>query len=176
MDVKRAIKDRRSVRKYSDKKVSKDLIIELIEAARLAPSGNNAQPWKFFIVQDKKIVNSFREKDIFPQDWVYAAPVIIVCCSDAKAYSKNIEGIDDANKIRALRDLSIASAHIVLRSVELGLGTCYVGWRDEEKLKEILSIPRDYVLPYVITVGYANETPGPRPRKDMRDILLNEIN
>ncbi len=144
-----------------------------MNATRLAPSGNNAQPWKFFIVQNKKVIDSFREEDVFPQDWVYSAPVIIVCCSDVNAYSKNVVGIDDSNKIRALRDLSIASAHIVLRATELGLGTCYVGWRDEEKLKKILSISKNYVLPYVITVGYSDENPNARSRKKINDIMLN---
>jgi len=175
MNVEKAIESRRSIRKYLDRDVPGDLILELMEAARLAPSGNNAQPWKFFVVSDDEIKNSFRNENVFPQDWVHSAPVIIVCCGDPGAYSKNVAGVDDADCARALRDLSIASSHIVLRATELGLGTCYVGWRDEDKIKRILGISGDYVLPYVITVGYADENPDARPRKDINEIMLSEI-
>ena len=172
MDVKKAIETRRSIRKYLDKDVPENIMRELIESARLAPSGNNAQPWKFSIVSDNKIKESFRKNNVFPQDWVYSSPAIIVCYSDPKEYKKNVEGIDDSNKIRALRDLSIASSYIVLRATELGLGTCYVGWRNEEKIKDILSIPEDYILPYVITVGYPDEKPISRPCKNIDEIVI----
>ena len=173
MDVKKAIETRRSIRKYLDREVPGEVVMKLIEAARLSPSGNNAQPWKFFVVDDEKAKSTFRNEKVFPQEFVASSPVIIVCCSDPKAYNKNIGGLDDANKSRALRDLSIASAHIVLRATELGLGTCYVGWRDEVKLKKVLGISEDYILPYIITVGYADENPEARARKEMGEIILS---
>ncbi|MBW2990481.1 nitroreductase family protein [Candidatus Woesearchaeota archaeon] len=174
MDVKKAIAGSRSIRAYKDKPVSDDLIKELIDAARLAPSGNNAQPWMFKIIKSKQEKDELKKKKIFVQDFVYTAPVIIICCTNPNAFpkAKFVDGIDDPNKVRAIRDLSIACQNLVLRATELGLGTCYVGWMEKEKVKDVLGIPKHLIAPYAITVGYAAESPGPRPRKNVDEILL----
>ena len=172
MDVKKAINKRRSIRKYKDKKVPDHLIMEVLEAARLAPSGINAQPARYLIVKDDEVKKKLKENKVFPQDFLYQAPVIIVCCADPNAYKKRVAGLDLPNDVRAIRDLSIASAFLVLRATELGLGTCYVGWLDEEKLLSTLSIPKGIVVPYVITLGYSAEKPKPSSRKKMDEILL----
>jgi len=172
MDVKAAIEKRQSIRKYQDKEVPGDMINELIHAAILAPSGNNAQPFKFLVVKDKEIKEKLRKNNIFYQDFVYNAPIIIVCCADPNAYKKNIDGLDDQNHLRAVRDLSIASAFLVLRATELELGTCFIGWVQKEKIKEILNIPKDFLIPYVITVGFHDEPPKQRVRKNIEELLL----
>jgi nitroreductase len=129
MSIKAIITKRRSIRKYQAKKVSDVLIKELINAARLAPSGNNAQPARYFIVQDEKIKQKLKENKVFKQEFVYQAPVIIVCCGNPEVYPKEkLEpGFDDSFQIRAVRDVSIAAQNLVLRATELGLGTCYIG-------------------------------------------------
>jgi len=174
MDVKKAIENRRSIRKYQDKDVPDDLIRKLIDSARLAPSGNNAQPSSYFIVKDIETKNKLRENKIFKQSFVYQAPTIIVCCANPDTYSKHNEELDDSNKIRAIRDLSISSSFLVLRATELGLGTCYVGWIEKEKIKKVLDIPETYIVPYVVTVGYPAEKPKPTPRKRIEKILLSK--
>lgn len=173
MDVKKAIEDRRSIRKYADKEVSDDMIKELIEAARLAPSGNNAQPWKYMVIK-KEMIEKLKENKIFKQNFVYKAPVIIVCCADPKAYprAKFESAFDDPYEARALRDLSISCQNLVLQAVELGLGTCYIGWMNKEKIKEILNIPEEFVIPYVITIGWPAEQPDARDRKDIDEIVI----
>ncbi len=172
MDVKEAIRQRRSVRRYEDKALSDDIIRELVDAARLAPSGNNAQPSRFLVVSDEKTKSVLRENKVFVQDFVCKAPAIIVCCADPNAYRKNIRGIDNTDEVRAIRDLSIASSFMVLRATDLGLGTCYVGWVDEKKIKETLNIPGEYLVPYVISVGYPAEQPRPTSRKGTDEIML----
>lgn len=172
MDVKEAIEERRSIRKYQNKEVPEHLIRELIEVVRLAPSGNNAQPTKCYIVKDVKTKSELKEQEIFYQDFVYEAPVIIVCCADPTIYKKRIGGWDDPNEIRAMRDLSIASSFLVLRATELDLGTCYVGSLKKDKIKEILNIPQKYLIPYVITVGYPAEKPESTPRKNIDEIIF----
>ena len=87
MDVKEAIKIRKSIRKYRDKEVSADVVKELLEAARLAPSAKNKQSHKYFIVQDHETKDGLRKKDSFRQEFVYTAPLIIVCCADPSLYS-----------------------------------------------------------------------------------------
>ena len=171
MDVKDAISKRRSIRKYQRKEVPLDLIRELIDAARLAPSGSNAQPCRYYLVKDNETKEKLKENRIFEQDFVCQSPVIIVCCADVRAYSQGIKGWSEENENRALRDLSIASAFLVLRATELGLATCYVGWMKKDRIKDVLDIPRHYIAPFVIAVGYANERPKPLPRKSIDEVL-----
>lgn len=174
MDVVKAINIRRSIRKYKDKEVSDDLIKELLDAARLAPSGHNSQPWVFKIIKEKVEIEKLREQKMFDQDFVYTAPVIIVCCANPESYpkAKVKNDMDDSDAFRASRDLAIATQNLVLRATELGLGTCYIGWVDKVKIKKVLRIPKSYIVPYVITVGYGDEEPKLKPRKDIPEIIL----
>lgn len=172
MDVKEAIESRRSIRKYENRNISDDVIKTVIDAARLAPSGNNSQPWTYHVIKDIETKERLRENEIFSQAFVYTAPVIIVCCGDDKAYTKHVEHRDLPNEVRTIRDISIASAFLTLRATELGLGSCYIGWLKAEKLKEMLNIPKHKVVPYVITMGYPAENPNPKPRKSIDEILL----
>jgi nitroreductase len=171
MDVKEAIAKRRSIRKYQRKEVPLDVIKELIDAARLAPSGSNAQPCRYYLVTDNETKDKLRESQIFQQDFVYQAPALIVCCSDVRSYAQGVKGWSEENQNRGLRDLSIASAFLVLRATELGLATCYVGWMKKDKIKDVLDIPQHYIVPFVIAVGYANEKPKPLPRKSIDEVL-----
>jgi len=174
MNVIDAIKTRASVRKYQDKEISKEILMDLIEAARLAPSGNNTQPWKFKIIASPEEKELLKQNNVFKQDFVYTASALILCCADPTKYptAEFDEKLDDENEKRAFRDLGIASQNLVLRATELGLGTCYVGWMDKPKVKELFSIPEEYVVPYVITLGYPAETPSEHKKKDINEILL----
>ena len=150
------------------------MLMELIEAARLAPSGNNAQPCKFKVISDSKEKEMLKDNKMFKQAFVYTASAIILCCADPNKYPAGEfdEKLDDPNQMRAIRDLGIASQNLVLRATELGLGTCYVGWMDKPKIKEIYKIPEDYIVPYVITVGYSAEKPTEHKKKDVSEIIL----
>ena len=172
MDVKKAIEERRSIRKYENREIPDDLLRGVIDSARLAPSGNNTQPSTYYVVRDEETKSKLRENKVFSQDFVYNAPAIIVCCTDPMAYEKHVKGWDSPNEERAIRDLSIASSFLVLRATELGLGTCYVGWLKGEKIKEILGIPKENLVPYVITLGYPAENPKPTLRKSIDEVLL----
>ncbi|UCF81303.1 MAG: nitroreductase family protein [Acidobacteriota bacterium] len=172
MDVKKAIEERGSVRKYEKREVPDRLLRKLIDAARLAPSGRNAQPSKYFIVKDGETKAKLRKNKVFAQAFVYKAPAIIVCCAEPGAYTEHDEEWDAPRKIRAIRDLSIASSFLVLRATELGLGTCYIGWVKKEKIKEVLGIPTENFVLFVITVGYPAEQPEPTSRKSIEEIQL----
>lgn len=194
MDVKDAIGNRRSIRQYDSAEVPPHVIAEVLDAARRAPSGCNAQPWRFVVVKDRQIVEALKRHEAFPQSFVYSAPVIIVCCGDPAAYAGKYGGENqvedgtvpedaDARKAmfsivegkqieRTIRDVSIASAFMVLRATELGLGTSYIGLINETALRTVLAIPEDLLVLYVVIMGYTTHTPSRTPRKSLKDILI----
>lgn len=158
MGVLEIIEKRRSIRKYKNIIIPEEDIEKLMEAARLAPSAANGQNWKFVIVNDQKI-----KKQLVPvcgnQEWVET-------CSHV------IAGIADPNLNKWYQvDISIALEHIVLEATELGLGTCYIGRFTEEMVKRVLKISQDKTLIALLTVGYADEKPDPRPRKKLKEIM-----
>jgi len=169
MDVEKAIEIRKSIRKFKEKEVTDKIIKEVIDAARRAPSGHNLQPWHFVVVKKKEKLMNFKEQGVFVREWVYEVPVIIVCCAEREAYSPN--SIKEHEENMSLINLSLASAFLVLRATELGLGTCFVAWADKEKIKRILGIPEDVIVPYVIAMGYPDEKPKSRGRKKLNEIM-----
>jgi len=172
MDVKEAIEKRKSIRKFKNKEIPDSIIKEVIDAARRAPSGHNLQPWHFVIVKGKENLLKFREQKVFVRDWVYEAPVVIVCCSEKEVYSPH--SIKEHEGEMTIINLSLASAFLALRATELGLGTCFVAWCDKEKIKNILNIPENIMIPYVIVMGYPDEEPEPRERKELDEIMSFE--
>jgi nitroreductase len=178
MKTSEAIEKRRSIRKYQDKSISEDLVEKLINAARLAPSAYNGQPSRFLVIRDAKTKQMLKDSKIFKHDFVYDAPLIIVCCADPEVYPKErfepvySNSAEIGGDIGAVRDLALSSQNLVLLATELGLGTCYVGLVDRNRIKEIFDIPKNYVLPFVITVGYPDESPKPLARKNLEDFVL----
>ena len=170
MDVKKAILERKSIRKYKKDVPSHDEIMEVLDAARLAPSGTNAQPCRYKIIKDDKTKKKLKEDGIAKQGFVYDAPVLIVCCADPSVYKKT--ALDSDNEVRAIRDLSIASSFLVLRAAELGLGTCYIGWIEKEKIKQTLGIPNNFVVPFIITLGYPDEIKEATLKKPLDEIIF----
>lgn len=173
------IETRRSIRKYINKAVEDEKIIQLIESARLAPSGSNTQPWHFIIVKSeenrKKIAEVSRD-----QKWMYSAPVYIVCVADIRCRVKDEQEIFlDENSTHVelkqiIRDTSIAIEHIVLEADNLGLGTCWVAWFTQDEIRPVLNIPSDKYVVGIITVGYSDESPKSRPRKKLEDMVHYE--
>ncbi len=169
MDVKQAISQRKSIRKYFDKPIPEEIITELLDAARRAPSAKNTQSHKYYVVKDKETIGKL--KVAFKQPFVGDAPLIIVCCANPKLYPASVD-VDDTPENYALIDLSIAASFLTLRATELGLGSVFVAWVYREKLREILNIPKEYIIPYVLPLGYPAEDPSPKLRKEMKEIVF----
>jgi nitroreductase len=171
MDVVKAIESRKSIRAYRQEGVDEELIKELIEAARLAPSARNTQALRFKLVRSERVKQRLKAEGVFPQEFVYTAPVLLFCYGDVNAYS----GDDKERNLRwLLSDFGIQTAFLVLRATELGLSTCYVGKLDSEKAKGVLGISKEAMLPYAITVGYAAEEGEQRSRL-MPEELIEEL-
>lgn len=174
------IKMRRSIRKYLDKPVEDEKIIQLLESARLAPSGSNTQPWHFIIVKSELTRQKLAQAS-HNQKWMLSAPVFIVCVADIRSrIEDNVEISLDENSPQLelkqiIRDTSIAIEHIVPEAENIGLGACWVAWFTQEEIRPILNVPSDKYVISIITLGYANETPKARPRKKLEEIIHNEI-
>lgn len=162
------IRSRRSCRKYSDKAVEKEKIERIIEAGRLAPSACNAQPWKFIIVDDRSILQDLSEAasaKLLGMNWfVNQAPVLIIVVREKANITSRIGGTVK-NKDYSLIDIGIASENICLQAEAEGLGSCILGWFDEERVKKILSIPKSKRVELIITLGYSLAEKKERGRK-----------
>ncbi|GAA0076666.1 nitroreductase family protein [Clostridium sp. CTA-5] len=174
------IEMRRSIRKYIDKLVEDEKIIKLLESARLAPSGSNTQPWHFIIVKSESNKQKLA-KVAHNQKWMLSAPVFIVCVGDIRCRMSEDAGNLSLNENspqeelkQIIRDTSISMEHILLEANNLGLGTCWVAWFTQEEIRPILNIPNDKYVVGIITLGYADEEPKPRPRKNLEEIIHYE--
>lgn len=165
--------NRRSIRKYDARKVDDAVLRHIVDVARKAPSGGNAQPWRYMFVDDAERKEKLRDNNAFKDDWVYDAPVITVCCTDPKSYKPPASKWDDPQEIKAVRDLSIGTAYLDIAAKNAGLGSCWVGWIDEQSLKDVLHIPDYYIIPYVMTLGYSDYKPKERGRKSVDEIIMN---
>ena len=203
MDIREAIQKRRSIRRFKPDPVPDDLIQQLLESARLAPSGSNTQPWRFIVIKDAETRQKLQTAS-YNQRHVGQAPVIIACCADIKAFGEFPERIDELIAagalpaktrevfvpslkkggmnadikwhllIAATGNTDIANEHMVLHAVALGLGTCWVRWFDDNKVKEILEIPKNIEIIALLPVGYPAEEPPQRPRFDLQKIVYYE--
>ncbi len=173
------IENRRSVRKYQDRKVEKEKLEQILESARLAPSGSNTQPWTFIVVESKDSKEKLTTAD-HNQQWMMSAPLFIVCVADIRCrISDDIrvtlnENSSEPELKQIIRDTAIAIAHMLLEAEHLGLSTCWTGWYEQDDIRPILNIPEDKYVCGVITVGYGDESPGQRPRKPLEKIVRYE--
>lgn len=167
MDVFEAIRNRSSIRRYKNTQVEEEKLVKILESARIAPSASNRQKWKFIVVTKsetrKKLV-----KAAYDQNFVGEAPVTIVACSTEP------ERRMPCGQYAYPIDISIAVSFMILEATEQGLGTCWLGAFNEEKVKKILDIPEEIRVPAMFTLGYPDETPCPRPRKELTDIVCFE--
>jgi nitroreductase len=157
MDVKTAIGSRRSIRKYRTKPIPKGLLDELLDAARLSPSSMNRQRWSIIVVTDdetrRKLVPASGN-----QKFVAGCSAYLVGVAESGAHYSTV-------------DMTIALDHLSLRAVELGLGTCWIGDFEPDKVKEILGIPKEREVPICMTLGFPAIVPGARKRKALSELF-----
>jgi len=171
MDVLEAIKSRRSIRAFKNQDVPAEIVEELIDAARWAPSAGNIQPWEFIIVQKPKIKRKLVEAAL-GQTFIEEAPVVIVVCANEERSSQGY-GVR-GETLYCIQDIAAAIQNIHLTAYSLGLGTCWVGAFGEEETREILKIPRGIRPVAIIPVGYPAEAPTARSRRPISQIVHYE--
>jgi nitroreductase len=162
MDVFEAIKTRRSIRKYLQEPIPDDRLEMIFEAARLAPSAANRQPWRFIVVRDanhKKTLAGAANNQTFLSD----AAAVVAAVGDPDVSVRWHE-----------RDPMIALEHMALAAAALGYGTCWIGAFDEDAVKRLLKIPARMRVVALLPIGVPNETPAPRPRRELSEIFFKE--
>jgi len=169
------VKTRQSDRAYDlNRPVEAEKLDYVMEAARLAPSACNAQPWKFLVVTDPTILKDtascVADKALGMNHFAFQAPVIIVVLEEAANFTSTL-GSKVKQKHFPHLDLGIATAHITLAAAEQGLGTCIVGWFNEKKIRSVLNIPTSKRPILVITMGYSTQTLREKKRKKTEAVV-----
>jgi len=171
VDFFEVVRTRRSVRSYLDEDVSDGEVRRLLEAAILAPSAGNCQPWEFVIVRDKKRKEALSNAAL-GQRFVAEAPVVIVVCANVPRTAAHY-GSRGAN-LYVIQDTAAATQNILLAATAMGLATCWVGAFDERRVWEILELP-DEVRPLaIIPVGKSRRTPAMPPRIPLERVVHYE--
>jgi nitroreductase len=160
MDVFEAIRIRRSIRKYRPEPIPNEKLETILEAARLAPSAANRQPWRFVVVEDgerrKALARAAND-----QTFIGDGGVIVVAISDPERSARWHE-----------KDTTIALEHVVLAATALGYGTCWIGAFDEDAVKSLLKIPAKMKVVALLPIGVPDEKPAPRPRRKLSEIFF----
>lgn len=163
MELSQVINSRRSVRQYKSQPVEDEKIREIIEAGRRAPTARNSQNWYCILLRNPQIISRLNEA-FAKQQWITRAPAIMVVCG---TNNRTMMCGQAANPI----DCSIALTLMMLKATELGLGTCWLGMFDAGKIRELLDIPAADMIVAVTPLGYADEEPQERPRKDLAEFV-----
>jgi nitroreductase len=157
------IRNRASIRTYKDRRIPRDDLLKILEAARLAQSAANRQPWQFIVVTNsstrRRLVQAAGN-----QRFVGEAAAVIVCLADPQESAPvgPFEGF--------LIDLSIAIENMALTAWELGIGSCWIGAFTEEKVRQLLDVPKNLRVTSLLTLGYPDEKPGSKYRKTLDEI------
>ncbi|MGI6259221.1 MAG: nitroreductase family protein [Anaerolineaceae bacterium] len=174
-----SIRHRRSIRKYLPTPVEEEKLQAVLEAARLAPSGNNKQPWAFIVVKEEAGRVALAEATR-KQMWIAEAPIVIVAVADVEARGVDVEGLvlDEHSPLwelkRVIRDTAIAIGYLLLEADNQGLGTCWCGAFEQDDIRPLLGIPEDKFVLAVIPLGYADQEPPARPRRALEEIVHYE--
>ncbi len=175
MDFLDLVSSRQSVRAFDPKRiVEKEKLERIIEIARLSPSACNAQPWSFVVVDEPELKNNVADaassRVLGMNHFTKQAPVHLLLVEEKVNLSSGIGGWIK-KKDYAQLDLGIVAAHIVLAAQEEGLGTCIVGWFDEEKVKGLLNIPSSKRVWLDIVMGYSTQPLRKKSRKPIEKIV-----
>lgn len=177
MELQDTIELRRSIRKFKDTEVDEELINQLLEVARIAPSAKNLQPWRFYIAKDDiknkiaKLMKDYHYANpertagmLSTANSIEEAPVLILVFRESDGYSL------ERNDILSLGG---AIEHILLKATDLGLGSLWICamYKVKEEISKLIGTELE--LYSAIAIGYADESPEARPRKNMKEIIIN---
>ena len=169
MEFDEIVRKRRSIRKYLSVPVGRELIAKIIQAGNEAPCAGNIQNWRFIIVEDEKLKKKIA-KAALEQYWIATAPVVIVVCSDNDEIKKfyGLRG----ERLYSIQNCAAAIENMLLKVVELGLGSCWVSAFDENELSRDLEIPDNVRPQAILPIGYPAEEVPRAMRFRLEDICF----
>jgi nitroreductase len=178
-----AIKGRRSIRRYTSKAVDDKTLNTILEAARQAPSWANTQCWRFVVVRDEKLRNKLADTAIDVAkgkpnrgtEAMRVTPIAIVVCAEMRKAGYSIKEPKKPVTDKGdwyMYDVALAMQNLTLAAHALGLGTVHIGAFDAIKVADILGVPEGYAVVAMTPLGYPDEEPNPRPRKDLAEIVF----
>jgi len=179
MEVLEAINKRRSIRAYKTTPVSQETLEIILEAGRLAPSWGNTQTWRWVIIQDQDLKTQLVEQVLRQgnpgTEAVKTAPVIIAACAQLNRAGFR-EGQPSADKggYWYMFDAGLALENMVLAATSFGLGTLFIGGMNAKKAESLLGVPHGYACVILMVLGYPNEEPEARPRKQMAELVFRD--
>jgi len=167
MKFSELVQKRQSTRKFSDRPVAREMIEQCLEAARLAPSACNSQPWSFIVVDEPELKNRLVHEAMggvyTTNAFVSWAPLLVVIVTEASSTIARLGGTLRHVKYNLI-DIGIAGEHLALQAAELGLGTCWLGWFKESAVRRVLGLPRKTQIDVMIAVGFPAENDLLRPK------------
>lgn len=169
MDFQQLILARYSVRAYRSDPVPDELLRQVLEAARLAPSACNRQPFRIVVLRTRG-----REAEllrVYPREWFVEAPIVLaVCAVPGEAWERSRHDGWSA----AETDATIATDHMLLAAADLGLGTCWIAAFDPRAAREVLHLPGDVVPVAFTPLGWPADEPQPKERKPLQDLVRHD--
>ncbi|MFH1073993.1 MAG: nitroreductase family protein [Candidatus Firestonebacteria bacterium] len=167
------VKNRYSCRKFADKNVEREKLELCLEAARLAPSACNSQPWKFIVIDDpalkEKACKAAFSGPYASNAFGKKAPVLVVVLSEKGNFTAKMGTLIRDTRFYLI-DLGAAVEHFILQAAELGLGTCWMGWFNETPLKKVLGLPKSAKIDIIVPVGYPDQPLRDKVRKPKEEI------
>lgn len=165
---------RQSERQYADRPVEREKIERVLEAARIAPSACNAQPWRYVVVDDKELKNQVAAAAagrVLPLNhFTRQAPVIIAVVEESANITSKV-GTAVKGTYFPPFDIGLSLGQLCLQAAVEGLGTCIVGWLNQSKVKSLLKIPKGKKLPLLVTLGYPTDAQREKNRKPIEEII-----
>jgi nitroreductase len=165
------IRTRRSIRKYKDKQVPWDNIVEIMQAAKFAPFAGNIMPCKLIVVK-----NEAKKKEIAEacsqQYWMEDAPIHIVVVYEPEKIERyyGTRGV----RLYGIQEMGAAIENMLLTAHALGLGACWIGTFDEDEIRRLCNLPEHVNVQAIITIGYADEHPESPPKNRIEHIMSFE--
>ncbi len=168
------VRRRQSTRRYSPRPVPPEVVERCLEAARLAPSACNSQPWTFLVVTEEPLRSRLADaaySGLYSMNaFAKKAPVQIVVVTERSKYTARLGGQFRGVQY-SLVDIGIACEHLVLQAAEDGVGTCWLGWFNEKEVKKTLALPKGDKIDIMISMGYPeDENPREKNRKPLDEI------
>ena len=177
MDFNEIVNNRYSCRSIdTEKPLDREVVEQIIEAGRLAPSACNSQPWKFIVVDQpeliKEVAKTTQSALLGINKFTADAKAFIVIVRESRAFSEKVAQIMK-HRDYVPYDIGIVSATMCYKATELGVGSCILGWYDGAKIQEILGVPQSKPIELVIALGYPKSDDVPQKRRKDMEIVLS---